>query len=186
MRKNFGAKPILYPMPVLVIATYNEDGSANAMTAAWGTIADTDRIAIYISGTHKTLANILKRKAFTVSFADEKNVIPADYVGILSGNMEADKVSKTGWHLMKSEFVDAPLIKELLVALECRFISFDEASELMIGEIINVCADESVLDYAGKIDPTKLRPISYDPMNNDYYVLGEKVGNAFKDGMKLK
>ncbi len=186
MRKNFGAKSFLYPMPVLIIATYNEDGTPDAMNAAWGSIADTNRIAIYLSAEHKTTKNILARKAFTVSMADVAHVIEADYVGIVSANNVPDKLDKAGLHTTKSTFVDAPLIDELPMALECKMVSFDEESELLIGEIVNVCAEESILDDKGNIDPAKLNPITYDPVNHAYLTLGEKVGNAFSDGKKLK
>ena len=185
MRKNFGGKPFLYPMPVLIIASYNEDGTPNAMNAAWGCIADTDRIGIYVAGSHKTMANILARRAFSVSMADEANVVAADYVGIASGNDVPDKFEKTGWHAVKSEFVDAPIIEELPMALECRMISFDEETELLIGEIVNVCADERILTD-GKIDPAKLKPITYDPVNHAYLAIGSKIGKAFSDGKQLK
>lgn len=186
MRKNFGPKSFLYPMPVLIIATYNENGTANAMNAAWGCIADTDKIAIYIESSHKTMKNILSRKAFTVNVADTDHVVSADYVGVVSGNDDVNKFEKSGFSAVKSEFVDAPLIKELPMALECKLISYDIETELMIGEIVNVCADEKILNEKGKIDPFKLRPITYDPINHDYISLGEKVGNAFEDGLKLK
>ena len=185
MRKNFGPKPFLYPMPVLIIASYNEDGTANAMNAAWGCIADMDRVAIYVAGNHKTMENILKRKAFTVSMADAANVVAADFVGVVSGNTMPDKLEKTGWHTTKSEFVDAPLINELPMTLECELVSFDEESELLIGKIVNVCAEERILTD-GVIDPIKLKPITYDPVNHDYITLGEKVGKAFSDGKQLK
>ncbi len=185
MRKNFGSKPFLYPMPVLIIASYNADGTANAMNAAWGCIADMDRVAIYVAGNHKTMENILARKAFTVSMADAANVISADYVGIVSGNSEPNKLEKAGWHTTKSDFVDAPLICELPMALECELVSFDEESELLIGRIVNVSAEERILT-AGVIDPVKLKPITYDPVNHAYLTLGEKVGNAFSDGKQLK
>ncbi len=185
MRKNFGSKPFLYPMPVLIIASYNADGTANAMNAAWGCIADMDRVAIYVAGNHKTMENILARKAFTVSMADAANVISADYVGIVSGNSEPNKLEKAGWHTAKSDFVDAPLICELPMALECELVSFDEESELLIGRIVNVSAEERILT-AGVIDPVKLQPITYDPVNHAYLTLGEKVGNAFADGKQLK
>ena len=185
MRKNFGAKPFLYPMPVLIIASYNEDGTANAMNAAWGCIADMDRVAIYVAGNHKTMANILTRKAFTVSMADAANVISADYVGIVSGNNEPNKMEKAGWHTTQSEFVDAPLICELPMALECELVSFDTESELLIGRIVNVSAEERILTD-GVIDPVKLNPITYDSVNHAYLTLGEKVGNAFSDGKQMK
>lgn len=185
MRKNFGAKAWMYPQPVLILATYNEDGTGNAMNAAWGCIADTHQIGIYVAKSHKTYTNIMQRKAFTVSMATAAECTSCDYVGLVSGNDDADKLSKTHWHLSHSETVDAPVIQELPMALECRFISFDEESELLLGEIVNVSADESILTD-GKIDPQKLQPISYDSCNHAYLVLGEKVGNAFKDGLALK
>ena len=185
MRKNFGPKTWMYPQPVLILATYNEDGTSNAMNAAWGCISDVNQIAIYVDKTHKTAENILKRKAYTVSMATADQVIPCDYVGVVSGNKVPDKFSRTGWHTSKSDIVDAPIIDELPMTLECRLVSYDEESELMLGEIVNVSADESVLTN-GIIDPLKLRPIAYDSCNHAYVVLTDKVGNAFKDGFSLK
>lgn len=185
MRKNFGAQTILYPMPVFIIATYNEDGTPNAMNVAWGGIHDTNQIGICIAPDHKTAKNILKRKCFTVSMADAAHVVPCDYVGIVSGNDVPDKLAKTGFTAIKSDFVDAPVIAELPMTLECRLISFDEKTGCTVGEIINVNADEHILT-AGKIDPSKLRPITFDPVNHTYLELGGKAGDAFKDGLKLK
>ena len=185
MRRSFGPQPYLFPMPVLIIGTYNEDGVPNAMNAAWGTIADMDRVAIFLAD-HKTTQNIFARKDFTVSLATADQVVPADYVGIVSANDEPNKFAKTGWTAEKSALVDAPLFQELPVALECRMVSYDEESELLIGQIVNVCADESVLREDGSVDMTKLRPIAYDPMNHDYLLVTEKVGNAFEDGAELK
>ena len=185
MRKNFGPKSWMYPQPVLIIATYNEDGTPNAMNAAWGCISDVNQIAIYVDKTHKTAENILKRKAYTVSMATADQVVPCDYVGVVSGNKVPDKFSRTGWHTSKSDAVDAPIIDELPMTLECRLVSYDEESELMLGEIVNVSADESVLTN-GVIDPLKLRPIAYDSCNHAYVVLTDKIGNAFKDGFSLK
>lgn len=186
MRKNFGPKPYLYPQPVLIIATYGEDGTPDAMNAAWGGISDSNRVSMYLSAGHKTVQNILSRKAFTVSMADEDHVVECDYVGIVSANQVPDKLARAGLHTTRSQFVDAPLIDELPMALECRFLSFDEETELLLGEIINVSAEEYILGEDGKIDPAKLRPISFDPVNHDYLALGEKVGRAFQDGKRLK
>ncbi len=186
MRKNFGAKPYLYPQPVFIIATYGEDGVANAMNAAWGGISETTQITMCLSPGHKTVKNILARGAFTVSMADAAHVVECDYVGIVSGNKVPDKVERAGFHTTKAEFVDAPIIDELPMALECKLISYDEESCSLVGEIINVSAEERILDANGKIDPSKLEPITFDPVNNAYLKLGEKVGNAFKDGVKLK
>ena len=186
MRKNFGAKPVLYPMPVLIIATYNADGSANAMNAAWGCMADADKVCIFVASGHKTMENIRARKAFTVSMATKDQMLAADFVGIVSGNDDAAKMEKAGWHALKSEFVDAPLIAQLPMALECEMLSYDEESEMLMGKILNVCADESILGEDGKIDVRKLNPITYDPVHHAYLTLGEKIGNAFSDGKKLK
>lgn len=185
MRKNFGAKPILYPQPVFIIATYNEDGTANAMNAAWGGISESNEISMCISEEHKTTKNVLARKAFTVSMATADHVAACDYVGLVSGNQEPKKMEKAGFHVLKNEYVDAPIIAELPMAVECRLKSYDPESCRMVGEVVNVCADESVLTD-GKIDPAKLKPITYDGMNHVYLALGEKVGNAFSDGAKLK
>ena len=186
MRKDFGAKPYIYPQPVLIIATYGEDGTPDAMNAAWGGISDMNKIAMYLSASHKTVKNILQRKAFTVSMADADHVTACDYVGIVSANDVPDKLARSGLHATRSERVDAPLIDELPMALECTLVSFDEETELLVGEIVNVSADERVLGENGKIDPAKLRPITFDAVNNAYLVLGEKVGNAFQDGKDLK
>ena len=186
MRKNFGAKPYTYPQPVLIIASYDENGTADAMNGAWGGISDDTQISMCLSAGHKTVKNILKRKAFTVSMADAAHVTECDYVGIVSANDVPDKLSRAGFHTTKSEFVDAPLIDELPMALECRLVSYDEESCRLIGEIVNVSTDERILGENGKIDPAKLQPITFDPVNNAYLRLGEKVGNAFKDGVKLK
>lgn len=181
-RVNFGAKPFLYPMPVLIIGTYDENGVPNAMNAAWGMISDFQEISISMS-EHKTTQNLAVTGAFTVSIATEDTVIPCDYVGIETANKVPDKFEKAGFHATKSAFVNAPLIDELPMALECKVKSFED--DILIGEIVNVNADESILTD-GQIDPKKLKPIAYDPANHTYMGLGEKVGNAFKDGLQLK
>ena len=163
MRKNFGAKPWTYPQPVFILATYGEDGTPDAMNAAWGGISEDKELSMCISAGHKTTD-----------------------VGIESGNNVTNKVEKAGWHTTKSEFVDAPVIDELPMAVECRLISYDPKSCRLVGEIVNVSADESVLGEDGKIDPDKLQPITFDPIHSAYRKLGEKVGNAFHDGAKLK
>ena len=185
MRKNFGAKPIIYPQPVFIIATYNEDGTANAMNAAWGGISEENEISMCVSANHKTTQNALLRKAFTVSMATESYVAECDYVGIASGNDVADKLTKAGLHVEKSAFVDAPLIAELPMAAECILKSYDPETCRMVGEVVNVCADESILTD-GKIDPVKLRPIIFDGVNHTYLAVGEAVGHAFRDGLKFR
>ena len=176
----------MYPMPVLIIAAYGEDGTPDAMNAAWGGISDDTQISMCLSPGHRTVKNILAKGAFTVSMADEAHVAACDYVGIVSGNDVPDKVARAGFHTVKSETVDAPLIEELPMALECRLVSYDPETCRMVGEIVNVCADESVLGETGKIDPAKLKPITFDPVNHTYIGLGKKVGDAFRDGAKLK
>ena len=186
MRKNFGSKPMCYPMPVYIIGTYGADGTPDAMNAAWGVISEEDQISICISADHKTTANILVRKAFTVSMATVQQVVACDYVGIVSGNKEPDKFAKAGFHATKAEFVDAPLIDELPMALECQLISYDPESCRLVGKIVNVAADEAVLGEDGKIDVRKLQPITYEPVHHLYLTLGEAVGHAFQDGLALK
>ena len=186
MRKYFGAKAILYPMPVLIIGTYDENGNSNAMNAAWGGISEETQISICVDDGHKTAKNVVKAGAFTVSIADVENVVACDYVGIVSGNKEPNKIEKAGWHATKSEFVDAPLFDELPMALECKLISYDEETCRLVGEIINVCTDERILDENGKIDLNKFNPITYDPVHHTYRKIGDVVGMAFSDGMKLK
>lgn len=185
MRKNFGVKPMVYPMPVFIIGTYDENGVPNAMNAAWGGISEEDEISICISAGHKTTANILKNGAFTVSMATADFVAECDYVGIASGNKEPNKLQKCGLHTVKSELVNAPIIEELPMCVECKLKSYDENTCRLVGEIVNVSADESVLTD-GKIDSAKLRPITYDSANHTYRVLGDIVGKAFSDGLKFK
>ena len=156
------------------------------MNAAWGGISDEKELSMCISADHRTTANVLAHKAFTVSMATVEQLVACDYVGSESGNKAADKVPRAGRHTTRSEFVDAPLIGKLPMAVECRLVSYDPESCRLVGEIVNVSADESVLGADGKIDPNKLRPITFDPIHNAYRVLGEKVGNAFQDGKKLK
>ena len=185
MRKNFGAQSDIYPMPVFIIGTYNEDGTPNAMNAAWGGVTEEAQLTICVDAEHKTAKNIQARKAFTVSMGTAQYVKACDYVGIVSGNDTADKFARASFHASPAAKVDAPVIDELPMALECELVSYDAESCRMVGRIVNVSADESVLTD-GKIDPAKLRPIVYDPVSHDYLVLGEKVGNAFKDGLQLK
>lgn len=184
MKKNLGAAPMIFPQPVLILATYDENGTANAMNAAWGGIVGNDKIIIELA-SHKTTDNIMNRKAFTVSIGDKEHMLACDYVGIVSGNKVPDKMEKAGLTTTKSEFVDAPVINELPVALECELIKVLEGS-MYFAKIVNIVADESVLSDERKITLSKFFPITYDPSEHGYYVLGERVGNAFKDGAKLK
>ena len=181
-RIDFGAKPFLFPMPVFIIGTYDENGTPNAMNAAWGMVTDYDEITISLA-KHKTTENLIKTNAFTVSMATEDTVVACDYVGVESAKKVADKFEKAGFHATKSEHVNAPLIDELPMALECEVKSFSNG--ILIGKIVNVCADESVVTD-GKIDPKKVKPIAFDPCNNTYVSMGDVVGKAFSDGNQLK
>ena len=148
-------------MPVLIVGTYDENGSPNAMNAAWGGIYDTNLVMVCLADDHKTTENIKKTGAFTLSFATAKTVVPCDYVGIVSANDEPDKFAKAGFHATKSEYVNAPIIDELPMTVECKLLKFNEDG-ICIGEIVNVSADESILDEKGKVDAKKLDPIIYD------------------------
>lgn len=184
MRKNFGAKPYLYPQPVMIIATYDENGNANAMNAAWGGIVGSNEIIIDL-GSHKTTENMIQTKAFTVSVADVEHLVACDYVGIVSANNDSEKMKKSGFTTVKSEFVNAPIINELPLTLECVLTQVIDGSKF-VGEIKNVSIDESVLGDDGELDLNKFIPITYDSVHHGYYRLGEKVGDAFSDGKKLK
>ena len=184
MRKNFGAKSWIYPMPVLIVATYGSDGTPNAMNAAWGGIYDTDQVMLCLSHNHKTTENIKRSGAFTVSFATAKTVAACDYVGIVSANDVSDKFARAGFHATRSEFVNAPLIDELPVALECELIKFNEDG-ICIGKIVNASASVSVLDDDGNIDTDKVKPILFDSVAENYAIFGEVVGAAFSEGNKI-
>ncbi len=182
MRKNFGAKPYSYPQPVFIVASYDENGIPDAMNAAWGGICDEKEILLCLNSEHKTVSNILGRGAFTVSMADVKHIAACDYLGIVSANDEPHKFEKSGLHAVHSEFVDAPLITDLAVALECKLISYNWSTGKMLGEIVNVSVDEAYLDEEENADPFKAEPVVFDPFNNTYMSLGDKVGDAFSIG----
>lgn len=185
MRKNFGVNPWFYPLPVLIVGSYDENGAADAMNAAWGGVYGADKVELSLGDMHKTTKNIKKNGAFTVSFADAAHVAACDYVGIVSGNDTPDKMTKAGFSTEKSGFVNAPIIKELPLTLECELVKFNEDG-IIIGKIVNISADESILDADGNIDVMKLRPIAYEPVKRGYHVLGERVGDAYGEGRKLK
>ncbi len=184
MKIDLGIKPYLFPMPVLIIGTYCEDGTPDAMNAAWGTVCDFDKVALFLSEGHKTFANINKRRAFTVAVGNVQNLIACDYVGLVSANKDSDKMKKSGFKTVKSTKVDAPIIVDLPLTLECVLDRIDVQSGCVYGKIVNVAADEIVMTE-GTVDLNKLNPISYDPASRCYYSMGEKVGVAFHDGAKL-
>lgn len=181
-RVDLGSKPLVFPMPVLIIGTYDKDGVPDAMNAAWGMISDYKEISISLS-EHKTTENIAVTGAFTVSFGTEDTVVSCDYVGIESASKVPDKFAKAGFTATKSDKVNAPLINEFPVALECKVKSFEDG--ILVGEIVNVVADESVLTD-GQVDIKKLKPIAFDPSAHTYVSLGDAVGKAFSVGAVLK
>ena len=184
MRKNFGAKPYLFPQPVMIIGTYDAEGRANAMNAAWGGIVGQDEIMVDL-GSHKTTDNILLNKAFTVSVGDAEHMAACDYVGLVSGNKEENKMEKAGFTTAKSGFVNAPLINELPLTLECELTEVIGGSKFL-GKIINVSIDERVLGDDGELSLEKFSPITFDTVHKGYYRLGGRVGNVFQDGQALK
>lgn len=186
MRKDFGAKPYTYPQPVFIIASYDENNVPDAMNAAWGGISEQDEITLCLDNHHKTVKNILLKKEFTVSMGEAQYVVACDYFGVESGNKGIDKIAKANMHISKAKHVDAPIIDELALCLECRLKSYNEKTCQLIAEIVNVSIDTRVLDENGRLDVTLLEPITFDPINNAYIKLGEKVGRAFKDGLALK
>ena len=187
MRTKLNVTEGIFPMPVLMIATYNEDGSVNVMNAAWGTMQARDTVALNLTESHKTVKNIKARKAFTVSIADAAHVAEADYFGVVSGNKAADKFARSGLIASKAEMVDAPVINEFPLCLECEFIEYQENEYGcgVIGKVVSVTADESVMTD-GKPDMSLVNAIAFDPYTHGYYRVTERVGEAFKDGLKLR
>ena len=187
MKKDLGVKPYLFPMPVLMIATYGENDKVDVMNMAWGGICDNNKVALNITESHKTSKNIKERGAFTISIADIDHLEESDFFGTASGNTMEDKFERTGMTAVKSSRVDAPIIEEYPITLECKVIKIqnDELGFRVIGEIVNVIADEKVLDEKGNVDPTKLNAFVFDQFQNGYYKIGEKVGDAWKSGQKF-
>ena len=184
MKKNLGKKNWMFPMPVLMIGTYDEDGTPNMMNAAWGGVTLEDQITICIDTGHKTWANIAARKAFTVAFGTADTVKACDYLGIVSGNKVPDKVAKSGFTAVKSAFVDAPVMNELPLVLECELVSMDEETCNVVGKIVNCAVEESALTD-GKPDAAKMKPISFDTCAHVYRIMGDVVANAFSCGKEL-
>lgn len=177
----------IFPMPVLMIATYNENGTVNVMNAAWGTMQDKNYVALVLAESHKTVENIKKHNAFTISIADAAHVKEADYFGVVSGNTTPDKFSKSGLTASKAELVDAPVINEFPICLECEFVEYQDNKYGcgVIGKVVNITADEKVM-HNGKIDMSLVGAIAFDPYTHGYYKVNERIGEAFKDGLPLK
>ena len=187
MKKDLGPVQALFPMPVLVVAAYDGNGTVQCMNAAWGQICDTDKIALFLDPDHATTKAICATKAFTVALADRAHMAEADYVGIVSGNRVADKFARSGLHAAKSAHVNAPVIAEFPVAMACELAEIAETRTLfaVVGTIVNTLAEERVLDEAGKVDPAKLDAIAFDPFRHGYYATGEKAGQAWNAGGAL-
>lgn len=187
MKKDLGVQQAVYPMPVLMIATYDETGKVDVMNAAWGNICAPDKIALFISEPHKTTKNIRKVKAFTVSLADAAHIDEADFFGIASGNDMEDKFERTGFTARKSDKVNAPVIEEFPLVMECELAEIVETEHLhaVVGTIVNVAAEEAVLDENGKVDAAKLNALAFDNFRAGYYAMGEKAGQAWGNGKKL-
>lgn len=185
MRKNFGAKTYLYPMPVLVIGTYDEKNIPNAMTAAWGGISDYNQISIALSEEHKTVKNLNLKSCFTVSVATIDTMKISDYVGIVSGNENPYKCADAKLKSEKSEYVDAPIFLNFPLTLECEVLSLNKETYILTGKIVNISVDEKVLDEKGEISVDLLQPITYDPVHHKYIALGKVVGSAFEDGKNI-
>ncbi len=184
MKKNIKTTEAIFPMPVLMIATYNDDGTVNVMNAAWGTMLERDQVILNLTESHKTVKNIRKRKAFTVSIANAKNVVPADYFGMASGNDTVNKFENSGLTYIKSENVDAPIINEFPICMECELLD-GESNWGIVGKVVNTSANEEVMN-GDNVDIGLLEAIAFDPYTNGYYKITERVGNAFKDGLQLK
>ncbi len=186
MRKKLDITEGIFPMPVLMVATYNEDGSVNVMNAAWGTMQARDTVVLNLTETHKTVKNIKERGAFTVSIADANHVAAADYFGVVSGNSIENKLEKAGLTAAKAESVDAPVINEFPLCLECKYIEYqnNEYGCGVIGKVVNVTADESVMPN-GKLDMSLVNAIAFDPYTHGYYKVTERVGEAFHDGQNI-
>ena len=185
MKKNFGVKNWLFPMPVLMIGTYDAEGTPDMMNAAWGGISFDDQITICIDTAHKTWANIASRKAFTVAFGTAETAVSCDYLGIVSGNDTPGKVAKSGFTPVKSAFVDAPVMAELPLVLECVLVSMNAENCNVVGKIVNCAVEESVLTD-GKPDVAKMKPLCFDPCQHVYRLMGEVAARAFSCGKALK
>ena len=185
MTKDFGVKPYLFPMPTYMIGTYNEDDTVDVMMMAWGGICAEDMVALNLEADHKTVANLEARKAFTLAVPGADTLRESDYLGIASANKVADKFARTGLHAVKSTRVDAPVIQEYPLTLECEVVSYDAATGHLQGRIVNVSAAEEILGEGGEIDAKRLDPLVYDTIGHLYWHLGDAAGVAYHDGQLL-
>ena len=187
MKKDLGLVQAVYPMPVLMVAAYDENEKVNVMNVAWGQICDDDKIILFIGEGKRTWLNIKASRAFTVALADKAHMDVADYFGIASGNKINDKFERTGYLAVKSDKVNAPIIEEFPVVMECELLEFLHTDYVdgIVGKIVNVKAEEAILSENGKVDPEKLNALMFDQFQHVYYVTGEKVGKAWNAGAAL-
>ena len=187
MKKEMGVLSAVFPMPVLIVAAYDENETVQAMNAAWGNQCQEDAVALFIDKDHATTKAIRKTKAFSVSLADLPNIEAADYFGIVSGNSVPEKFALSGLRAEKSRFVNAPVIAEFPVTMECELAEIVETPHMyaVVGTIKNVSAEESVLGSGGKIDPGKLRALIFDPFGHAYYETGPLAGKAWGSGKEM-
>ena len=186
MRKNFSDVGF-YPQPVLIIGTYDEDGTPNAMNVGWAGLVGSRYVELHISMGHKTTENIFRKRFFSASFADRAHLVQADYVGLVSGREKPDKIAAAGLHPVKCEFIDAPLFEEFPLTLECRVIELTDGpgGVRVLGEVVNMSADEAILDHEGRVDADKAQFLSFDRLRRVYRVLGGVAGQAYHDGREL-
>ena len=186
--KNFKAEPWVLPQPVAIIGTYDEDGTPNAMNAAWVGQWDFHKVMISM-GNHQTTQNLNRCGEFTIAFATEETLVEADFVGVVSGKKEHDKIAKSGLNAVKADNVNAPRYTNFPMTMECRIEKkLDESATgyYIIADIVNVTVDEKFLAEDGRPDVEKMKLITFDPIHNTYIALGKTVGKAFHDGLKLK
>lgn len=188
MKKDLGVKSFLFPMPVALIATYNEDGNVDVMNMAWGTLVDNNMVLCCLDESHLTSKNLKDGKDFTIAIATKEHVVEADFVGIVSGNNDPEKFAHSGLHASKSKHVNAPVLDEYPLCLECKLHALrkdEDDNFLAYGEIVNVLADESILNEKGNVDLSKFKPLLFSSIDSSYYSVGEKVGGAWKIGVPL-
>lgn len=189
MKKSIGTKMIVFPQPVMLVGTYDENGKEDVMNVAWGGQCGPAQISFSLSRAagHQTTANLEKQQAFTVAYADEEHLVQADYVGLVSGKNTPDKMEKSGFTFTESTSVHAPVINELPLSLSCKVVSMkEEYGEIrVVGEVVDTIADESVLDEKGIVNEDAMHLITLDASSGSYHKIGEKAGKAFHDGMKL-
>lgn len=187
MKKEIKTTEAIFPMPVLLISTFNDDGTVDVMNAAWGTMQERDVVALNLTETHRTVENIKARKGFVVHIADARHVVEADWFGVVSGKKDPDKFAKSGMTFVKSDLVDAPIINELPIAIECEFVEYqnDATGIGVIGKVLRTSVEEANLKD-GKVDIDSLEAIAFDPYTHGYYKVGGRVGEAFKDGLQMK